>query len=56
MKFTDKLDLLMEAKGINRRFLSKDANIPYTTISNWYQRGNGSMTMSTFKTLCDILM
>lgn len=29
-----------------------DADIPYSTIDNWYKRGYESMTLSVFKKLC----
>lgn len=51
MKLTDKLDLLMSEKGINRRELSKDAQIPYMTIINFYEKGTDNMKLSTLKRL-----
>ncbi len=37
MILTEKLDLLMQKKGINQRQLSQQTGIPYSTISNWYK-------------------
>ena len=51
MKLTDKLDLLMSEKGINKRELSKNADIPYMTIVNFYKKGTDNMKLSTLKRL-----
>ena len=34
LNFLEKLDLLMEREGLNRRTLSLRSGIPYTTIDN----------------------
>lgn len=36
MTLTEKLDILICEKGLNQRQLSQQTNIPYSTISNWY--------------------
>lgn len=51
MKLTDKLDLLMSEKDINKRELSKNAAIPYMTIVNFYKNGTDNMKLSTLKRL-----
>lgn len=53
MKLTDKLDLLMEEKGINRAELSRGSGIPYTTIANFYEKGTDNVKLSTLKKLAD---
>lgn len=53
MKFLEKLDILLKINKKNRRELSDESGIPYTTISNWYQRGYENMTISVFRKLCD---
>lgn len=47
MKLTDKLDLLMSEKGINKMELSKQSGIPYTTIVNFYEKGTDNVKLST---------
>jgi len=39
MKMTEKLDRLMEMKGINKAELSRRTGIPYTTIASLYDKG-----------------
>lgn len=47
-----KLDSLMREMKLNKRQLSLQSGIPYTTIDGWYKRGYENMSVSTFKTLC----
>lgn len=51
MKLTDKLDLLMKEKGINKAQLSKNSKVPYTTIVNFYENGTDNVKLSTLKKL-----
>lgn len=51
MKLTDKLDILMAEKGINKMELSKLSGIPYTTIVNFYVRGTDNSKLSTLQRL-----
>lgn len=51
MKLTDKLDVLMSEKGINKVDLSKQSGIPYTTIINFYEKGTDNVKLSTLKKL-----
>ncbi|MBP1083475.1 helix-turn-helix domain-containing protein [Bacillus capparidis] len=53
MKFTDKLDALMEEKNISKMGLSKKSGIPYTTIVNFYKKGSENIKLSTLKKLAD---
>ena len=51
MKMTDKLDLLMKERHLNKRQLSMQSHIPYTTISSFYDKGTENVKLSTLKTL-----
>jgi DNA-binding Xre family transcriptional regulator len=53
MKLTDKLDLLMNEKGINRAELARESGIPYTTISSFYDKGTDNVKLSTLRKLAD---
>ena len=47
MKLIDKLDILMKEKEINKKELSRQAKIPYTTIVNFYEKGTDNVKLST---------
>lgn len=49
MSFIDKLDELMKEKHINKSTLSKEADIPYTTIDGFYKKGSDNIKLSTLK-------
>ena len=49
--FLEKLDFLMERYGLNKRSLSRKSEIPYTTIDNWYKRGDENLTLPTLRKL-----
>lgn len=51
MTFTEKLDLLMEEKHLNKNSLSKACGIPYTTIDGWYKKGVSDLKLSTLRKL-----
>ena len=51
MKMTDKLDLLMKERHLNKRQLSMQSHILYTTISSFYDKGTENVKLSTLKTL-----
>lgn len=53
MKLTDKLDFLMEQKGISRMGLSKESGVPYTTIVNFYEKGTENVKLSTLRRLSE---
>lgn len=55
MSFTDKLDVLMAERGINKSILSKEAGIPYTTIAGFYTKGTDNVKLSTLKKLSTYL-
>ncbi|MFQ7574968.1 MAG: helix-turn-helix domain-containing protein [Lachnospira sp.] len=52
MGFTDKLDLLMHEKNINKAELARESGIPYTTIDGFYKKGSDNVKLSTLKKLC----
>lgn len=56
MKMIHKLDLLMKERHLNKRQLSMQAHIPYTTISSFYDKGTENVKLSTLKTLASFLM
>lgn len=51
MSFTEKLDALMAKRHINKSTLSKEADIPYTTINGFYKKGSDNIKLSTLKKL-----
>ncbi len=53
MDFLEKLDLLMQEKGLNKNTLSQFSDIPYTTIDGWYKRGYAGAKLSTIRKLAD---
>ena len=52
MGLTDKLDLLMNEKHINKAELARESGIPYTTIDGFYKKGSENAKLSTLKKLC----
>lgn len=53
MGFTDKLDLLMKEKNINKAKLARESGVPYTTIDGFYKKGSDNVKLSTLKKLCN---
>ena len=51
MSFTDKIDTLMAERHINKSILSKEAEIPYTTIDGFYKKGSDNIKLSTLRKL-----
>jgi hypothetical protein len=51
--FLEKLDFLMYKGKLNKKKLSEQSDIPYTTIVGWYKRGYSNMSLLTFKKICD---
>lgn len=47
MTMTEKLDILMEERGINRSQLARLSGIPYMTIVNFYEKGTENTKRST---------
>lgn len=52
MGLTDKLDLLMKEKNINKAELARESGIPYTTIDGFYKKGSENAKLSTLKKIC----
>lgn len=52
MGLTDKLDILMKQKNINKAELARESGIPYTTIDGLYKKGSENAKLSTLKKLC----
>ena len=52
MSLTDKLDLLMKERHINKAELARESGIPYTTIDGFYKKGSENAKLSTLKKLC----
>lgn len=53
MTFLDKLDALMHERNINKKKLSKDTCIPYTTIDSFYKKSYNNIKLSNLKKLSD---
>lgn len=52
MGLTDKIDLLMKEKNINKADLARESRVPYTTIDGFYKKGAENAKLSTLKKLC----
>ena len=52
MGLTNKLDLLMKEKNINKAELARESGIPYTTIDGFYKKGSENAKLSTLKKIC----
>ena len=51
MNFLEKLDMLMEDRGLNKSKLSTGSGIPYTTITSLYEKGYQNMRLGTLRKL-----
>lgn len=51
MTFIDKLDKLMEERGLNKASLARESGIPYTTIDGFYKKGTDNVKLSTLRKL-----
>ena len=51
MSFIEKLDKLMAEKRITKAILSREADIPYTTIDGFYKKGCDNIKLSTLRKL-----
>lgn len=51
MRLTDKLEILMKQHGLNKRTLSMQSGIPYTTIVGLFSKGYENAKMSTLNGL-----
>ena len=55
MTFLDKLDALMRERNISRRKLAIEADIPYSTVVGFYEKGYDNIKLSTLKKLAKYL-
>lgn len=55
MDFLQKLDHLMEERGINKNKLSKMSGVPYTTIDGFYKKGYENTKLSTVRKISEAL-
>ena len=53
MGLTEKLDMLMKDRNINKAELSRASGVPYTTIDGFYKKGSDNAKLSTLKKLCN---
>lgn len=53
MTFLDKLDALMKRNNLNKKRLSEQSGIPYSTIDSFYKQSYNNIKLSTFKKICD---
>lgn len=53
MNFLQKLDFLMDRFGLNKRTLSQNSDIPYTTIDGWYKKGYEGLKLTTLRKLAE---
>ena len=53
MTFLEKLDFLMKKNSLNKKRLSDQSGIPYSTIDGFYKQSYNNIKLSTFKKLCD---
>lgn len=53
MQFVEKLDLLMNARGINKKKLSEQTGMPYSTIDSIFKRGYANIKLSNLRKLSD---
>lgn len=53
MNFLEKLECLMDRYGLNKRTLSQNSDIPYTTIDGWYKKGYEGLKLTTLRKLAD---
>ena len=50
MGLTEKLDLLMKEKNINKATLARGSGVPYTTIDGFYKNGFNPAVCANYKT------
>lgn len=53
MNFIEKLDYLIKIRGLNKKKLSEQINMPYSTIDALYKVGYSNIKLSNFKKICD---
>lgn len=53
MDFLKRLELLIDAKEINKKVLAEQAKIPVSTVYSWWAKGYEGITLPTILKLCD---
>lgn len=53
MTLIEKLSFLMEENNLNKKRLSDQIGMPYSTIDGFFKVGYENMKLSTFRRLCD---
>lgn len=53
MDFLKRLELLMNAREINKKVLAEQAKIPVSTVYSWWAKGYEGITLPTIIKLCD---
>lgn len=53
LELTEKINLLMKQRKLNRVELSRESGVPYTTIVNFYEKGTENVKLSTLRKLAD---
>lgn len=53
MTFIEKLDYLMKINGLNKKKLSEQIGMPYSTIDALYKIGYSNIKLSNFRKICD---
>ena len=51
MTLTEKLNVLLNARGLNKSQLSAQSGVPYTTIASLYEKGAENVKRSTLLSL-----
>lgn len=53
MTFLDKLDALMAQRNWNKKRLSEESGVPYTTIDSFYKKGYKNAKLKTILAIAD---
>lgn len=53
MNFLERVDMLLNERGINKNQLSALTGIPVSTVYGWYKKGFGSITLPTLLKLSE---
>lgn len=53
MDFLKRLELLMNAREINKKVLAEQAKIPVSTVYSWWAKGYEGITLPTIMKLCN---
>lgn len=53
MDFLKRLELLMNAREINKKVLAEQAKIPVSTVYSWWAKGYEGITLPTINKLCE---